>query len=172
MTLRLESNAAELAPHLRGIVEQFNAASRQSRTSMARAVGSLMVGRITDRIKNQTLLDGSAMPKSKAAARRGGQTLVQTGRLIKRYAFKASGDSVALGNNLAYAAPLHFGTAARDLVGNGKKLKFKIGGRFIFRKRVHIPAMPPRPVLGVNAADENEIGATLKRMIASNFKQL
>ena len=102
----------------------------------ARAVGAYMLGEIQDHFDGQTLWDDSSMPKSMAAAMRGGQTLIDSHALYDSYHQEAHGDQVILGSDLIYAA-IH------DAGGNaGRGLKSHID---------------PRPVLGVNPRNERDI---------------
>lgn len=60
-----------------------------------------------------------------------------------------------VGTNPFYAKYLEFGTGPHDIVPRFKKaLRFKIGNRVIFAKRVHHPGMAPRPFLRT-ALDES-----------------
>ncbi|WP_353191964.1 phage virion morphogenesis protein [Pandoraea pnomenusa] len=103
-------------------------------------IGEYMVGQIQDRFHYQQLWDGSAMPQSRAAMARGGQTLIRDRYLYHSYVYGLTPDGVEIGSNLIYAPIHHFGGDA----GRGHS--------------VHIDA---RPVLGVNEENANVIGNML-----------
>lgn len=82
----------------------------------------------------------------------GGQTLVDSGRLRGSIVAQPSDTDVIVGTNARYAAIHQFGgtiTAKR-----AKALRFRVGDKWLFRKRVRIPA---RPFLGLDADDRADI---------------
>lgn len=109
-------------------------------------IGEYMVGEIHDHFRNQTLWDDSPMPQSAAAKARGGQTLIDSGKLRDTYNhFESIGDEVLLGSDSIYAAIHDSGGDA----GRGHKS--------------HIDA---RPVLGVNPRNDADIVSEIMQFLA------
>ena len=121
-----------------------------------REIGEFMVGDIQDNLDRQKLFDGSAMPPSKAAQgrmtgrktgrggrakRAAGKTLIDKHHLYDSYVYQlASGGAVEVGSASVYAAIHHFG----GKTGRG-----------------HKSAIAARPVLGVGARQELQLGHLL-----------
>lgn len=78
---------------------------------------------------------------------RGGQVLVDTGRLRSSIAFQAAPDALAVGTNVIYAKVHQFG--ATIVAKAAKFLRFKIGSKWVMKKSVTIPARPFLPVQGL-----------------------
>lgn len=127
------------------------------------------------RFKNQEAPDGSKWKPSKRAAGNGGKTLLDTGKLRRSINSKADNRGFAVGTNIIYAATHQFGDEDRELgpitirAKNAKALKFNVGGKDIFVKKVYIPSLrvsiPVRPFLGINEADIKEIKAALLEIV-------
>lgn len=127
-----------------------------------REIGEYMVGQVIDRLRDQKLVDGSAMPQSKAARGRDkvwksnrkatadrpghakgdmrdeGKTLVAKGHLRDSYTYNLTPGGLEIGSGLVYAAIHHFGGETG-----------RPGHRFM---------LPPRPILGLNADGERDVG--------------
>ena len=114
--------------------------------SVRREVGEYLVGDVQDNIDGQRLFDGSPMPQSKAAInryskanrQRGGKTLIEHHHLYDSYVYQLTDTGVEVGSAMVYAAIRHFGGET------GRR-----GSRFM---------MPARPVLGIAARQERELG--------------
>lgn len=78
---------------------------------------------------------------------RGGQVLVDTGRLRRSIDFQASADGLAVGTNTLYARVHQFGATIVPKVA--KFLRFKIGKKWVTTKKVTIPARPFLPLQGL-----------------------
>lgn len=78
---------------------------------------------------------------------RGGQVLVDTGRLRRSIDFQATADALAVGTNVLYAKVHQFG--ATIVAKTAKFLRFKIGNKWVSRKQVTVPARPFLPVQGL-----------------------
>lgn len=107
-------------------------------------IGGYLIGEIHGRFDSGTLWDGSKMEQSAAAEARGGQTLIETHHLYDYYVWQSDGQNIEVGSDTAYAAIHHYGGRA------GRKV-----GRMGPLAGITLPA---RPVLGVNANDEQAIG--------------
>lgn len=153
LTFDARSNA-QIEAHL----ARLTAAAATHFESVRREIGEYMLGQIQDRFDEQRLWDGSPMPQSKAAIARGGKTLIHVHHLYDSYVYQLPPTGTEVGSNSAYAAAMHWGLPARTLSAKpGKALKTPYG----FFKRVNLPAIPGRPVLGVNEQDEQVIGQLL-----------
>jgi hypothetical protein len=77
-----------------------------------------------------------------------------------------------IGSSLDYMAAHEFGVPAHDVVAKGKALRFMIGERVIFRKKVHIPALPARAPIQRGIADRaGEYGQGISQAIVEAWKQ-
>lgn len=113
-----------------------------------RNIGEYLLGEVQDRLDGQRLVDGTPMPQSKAAIKRGRKTLIDHHNLYDSYTpYQLTRDGVEVGSNKIYAAIHHFGGDA---------------GR---NHSVHLPA---RPVLGATDADERRIGDFLIQAIEAS----
>ncbi len=153
--------------HLTESMRQVDAAGKDE---MNETIGAHMKSVIDQHFRDGTLWDGSAMKQSKAAKERGRQTLVDQGHLRDSYTYEVNSDGVLLfgGHGAArqYAAFHHFGFEARTIKPKNKKqLSWMSGKAWIHAKVVHIPAIPARPVLGVNASDEAQIELIIEDVV-------
>ena len=112
--------------------------NRQIFTAARREIGEMFLGEIQDNLDNQKLFNGSAMKQSKAAAKRGGKTLIKSHLLYDSYVYQLKAGGLEVGSDSPYAAIHHFG----GQTGSRK-------GRFM---------MPARPVMGLTPKLERNIG--------------
>lgn len=118
------------------------------------AIGAALVASTQIRFERGEGPDGKAWIPSIRVRETGGLTLVESGRLAASITHAAARDSVEIGTNVIYAGIHQLGG---DIVAkNAPFLVFNIPGvGFRKVKKVTIPA---RPFLGVDEADETEIG--------------
>ncbi len=133
-----------------------------------------------DRFKNETSPEGTKWKPSKrtATSTKREKVLTDTGRLSRSINSKVGKKGFAVGTNVIYAATHQFGDKSRELgpitirAKNKKSLKFNVGGKDIFVKKVFIPSLkvsiPARPFLGINEADIEEIRATLLELVGED----
>lgn len=92
---------------------------------------------------------GRSWKPSKRSFIDGGQTLAKTGRLRNAWAGrkaleKLGPDGFTITNRVKYAQIHQFGGVIRPKKPGGR-LKFKVGGRFVYAKAVRIPRRPMIP---------------------------
>lgn len=110
-------------------------------------IGAYMIEEIYGHFSDSEQWDGQPLTPSQRALAEGGTTLDDHGILKGSYTYIVGpdGEDVVIGSNMVYAAIHHFGGKAG---------------------RNHSVTLPPRPVLGINADDEQDILA-----IAQDFIQ-
>lgn len=106
--------------------------------------------------------DGVAWDKSQRALR-GGQTLVDTGRLQNSITYSLLPNGVEVGTNVGYAAPLHFGAAISAKDGGYLKILGAFG--WFSKREVRIPA---RPILGLSTEDESYILEVISHFLSGD----
>ena len=107
-----------------------------------KAMGEHVLLRVSDAFQEETSPSGEKWkPSERAAARKRGKTLVQTGRLRASVAYEVHGDELHVGTNLVYGAIHNFGgeTGRRD-------------ARF---------EMPKRTFLELTDGDRDEFGSIM-----------
>jgi len=136
------------------------------------------------RFKNQVGPDGKKWTPSKRVKQgKGTMTLVHTARLLRSIAHRHDSNSAEWGTNVVYAGIHNFGgEIKRAAFSSWLRLRTNASGRLlrqrdherlaVFAKATHKRAvtrrytvdahtikMPARPFLGINEADQREIGA-------------
>lgn len=134
VTLQVDAAARTIERHLALLAATGGSLSE----GLRREMGEYLLAQVQDRFDDQVLVDGSAMPQSKAAIARDGKTLIERHHLYDSYVYNVLPSGVEIGSNSAYARIHHFGGKA------GRK---------------HGIEIVARPVLGVNSADEAHLGA-------------
>lgn len=101
-------------------------------------IGSYAISETTRRFQESIDVDGNQLKPSKRALEEGGKTLIDHGHLRDSYTYNVflSGDGVEVGSDLIYSGIHHYGGNA------GRNGSVEID---------------PRPVLGINEDDEQEI---------------
>jgi phage gpG-like protein len=94
----------------------------------------------------------------------GGRTMTDTGRLAASITHEADEAGVAIGTNVAYGAIHQTGGTITAKTSSG--LRFRVGGQWVTKQSVTIPA---RPFLGIDEDDEKEIEAISARFLAAAF---
>jgi len=118
-------------------------------------VGRIMVTDTQLNFKSQRTPDGTPWKKT----HRGGHILRKTGDLRNSIKYDLQGDdTVKIGTNLIYAPVHQFGATIK--AKNAPYLRFMIGGKFISKKQVTIPA---RPFIGLEKRQVNKINAAIDR---------
>lgn len=108
-------------------------------------IGDYLVSETTQRFRDSKSPQGENWKNVK----RGGKPLVDHGHLRDSIHYQATNDSVEIGSNLVYAAIHQLGGQA----GRGRKV-----------------TIAARPFLGVNLADEREIGDILVKHISRQLQ--
>lgn len=133
VSLQVDQGARALERHLALLAATGGSLSE----GLRREMGEYLLGQVQDRLDDQRLVDGSAMPQSAAAIERDGKTLIDRHHLHDSYVYNVLPGGVEVGSNSAYARIHHFGGQA----GRG-----------------HAVRIEARPVLGTNQADEDVLG--------------
>lgn len=136
-------------------------------------IGGMLVASTLGRFELSVGPDGQPWLPSRRARRQGGKTLVDRGRLMGSIAHRVAGTAVEVGSNVPYAAIHQFGGrivrhAHATTVHRGHdKATDTVPNRFVKRsdkafRTVHdVPeytiSMPPRPFLGIDAGDQDEV---------------
>ena len=123
-------------------------------TPVMDAIGALLVSNTQARFSEGVAPSGEKWKPSLRAELEGGQTMMDGGDLYRSIAHKASRDQVEVGTNKIYAAVHQFGATIR--AKNVPFLRFKVGGRFVSKPSVTIPA---RPFIGFDATDKKDVEA-------------
>lgn len=129
------------------------------------SIGEDMVSATIKRFENEESPDGTKWPRSIRAATEGGKTLSKIGRLKSSINPQASASQVEIGTNVKYAAVHQFGKTIKPK--KAKALRFQVGGRWMSKKQVTIPA---RPFLGINDENVEEIEAEIIAHIKGRLK--
>ena len=119
-------------------------------------IGNFLVTSTEERFERGEAPDGSAWPPSIRVQSQGGQTLVETGRMMQSLSHVFGRDFVEWGTNVLYAAIHQFGGTIKAVAG--PFLTFRVGGRWVRKRQVTIPA---RPFLGISTGDEAEVANIL-----------
>ncbi|MEO5336873.1 MAG: phage virion morphogenesis protein [Magnetospirillum sp. WYHS-4] len=122
-------------------------------------IGGHLVAAIQRRFELGRGPDGKPWKPSRRVeeSKGGGQTLVDSGRLMQSVTHLAHADSVDVGTNVIYGAIHQFGGTIR--AKKGKALAFGSGAGKVLRNSVTIPA---RPFLGLDADDKAEIAVIVR----------
>jgi len=129
-----------------------------------RAVGEGLRTSVFERFDRSETPDGHSWRPSIRVRESGGKTLIRTAGLRASIHVESGSEGVAVGTNDVRAATHQFGDVRTIKARDGKRLKFKIQGKWKTAKSVtiHVPA---RPFLGVNEKDEREIKNTLEAAV-------
>lgn len=122
-----------------------------------------------DGFKKQVDVKGKPWIKKKYGNNRK-KILNDTGALRKSITYKADDEKVIVGTNLKYAAAHQFGTKRYTIKAKrAKSLKFKIGNRWISKKKVKVK-IPKRSFLGISEDDKKEIKEILNECVEGAIK--
>lgn len=143
-------------------------AKLQDLTPIMRNIGIFVQASTKRRFTEEISPSGTPWKKSRRAKEQGGQTLSDTGRLRNSITFLAGKDSVAIGTSVPYGKYHQFGTAPYVILPKSKKvLKFTIGGKVIFAKRVNHTGLPKREFLGLSEQDKTQIISLVKSYLGT-----
>lgn len=116
--------------------------------ALMESVGDALVSGTLKRFDAEEDPTGTKWPKSKRAAKEGGQTLTDTALLRRSIDYAATPGKVMVGSNLQYARIHQMG----GKTGKGHKV-----------------TMPARPYLGVSAEDMEEVRETVADFLKGTF---
>lgn len=118
---------------------------------------------IDRRFEAEESAEGKPWVASHRATQEGGQTLSDSGKFRRSFAYDAQGDHIKIGTNWPWANTHHYGVKIKPL--SGKYLAFN----GIFVKEVNIPA---RPVLGFSDSDKKIIEVQINNHIKDRLGAL
>lgn len=120
-----------------------------------------------ERFRTEKDPEGKKWKTSIRAQETGGKTLTKTAKLKTSIRSTASAGGFAVGTNDIRAATLQFGDERTIRPRRGPVLRFKVDGRWISTKEVHVN-IPARPFLGISEDDDKEIKKTLEDALEGN----
>lgn len=126
-------------------------------------VGSQMVHRTLERFDNQVGPYAKPWKPSIRAKAQSGETLSDTGRLKGSITHNLLPNGVEWGTNVFYAPFNQHGAIIKPI--NGEYLSFMTAVGFFRVKEVNLP---PRPFLGINATDEQDISDILTDILSDD----
>ena len=132
------------------------------------AVGGEVLAATMERFRKGVSPEGDRWPvtiRQKAGDSRP-PLLGTAGKLSQSYTYRIGPRHVEVGSNLKYSAIHHFGGVIR--AKRAKALRFRIGGAWVMRKAVRIPA---RPALGLNDEDEANLIRTAEDWLKLALKE-
>jgi phage virion morphogenesis protein len=149
------------------VAKAFAAAQAQTADTrpLMEQIGASLLLSTQMRFENERGPDGNPWPKSLRVTIAGGKTLRDQGHLYQSLTYNATADRVEVGSNRIYAAIHQLGGVIRAKAGG--LLKFRIGGMWISKKSVKIPA---RPFLGVDRDDEASIAEIVGDWLQGAFQ--
>lgn len=127
-------------------------------------LGAAIAAETTQHFETGSDPDGNPWPVSMRAKLAGGQTLVDTGRLVQSITHQVSPDrqSVAIGTNVEYAAIHQFGGTIKPV--NKQSLRFTLpDGTEVHAKHV---VMPARPFIGLGVHEREAALDTIAHWLA------
>jgi len=114
-----------------------------------------------ERFKEQKEPSGKKWKNSIRASEEGGVTLTNTARLKNSIKSVADKSGAAVGTNTIYAGTHQFGARRTIRAESARGLRFKVGGKWVTKKKVKIN-IPARPFLGISKDDQEEIKGILE----------
>ncbi len=114
--------------------------------------------------------EGKPWEESRSATADGRKALTDRARMKNSIKVKSNKKGVAVGTNTIYARTHQEGAKDRVISAkNGKKLKFKINGKWCSKDSVKV-TIPARPFLGISEDDMREIKNTMNTFITNGLE--
>lgn len=148
----------------------FKRLRRLSNVDMKGISNSLAEGLRTstlERFRTEKDPEGKKWKTSIRAREEGGKTLTKTAKLKTSIHSTSSAAGFVVGTNDIRAATLQFGTDRIIKPRRGPVLRFKVNGKWVSTKQVHI-RIPARPFLGISEDDDREIKKALEDALEEN----
>lgn len=160
MALSFSINLDELA-RLSGFSKKVLEKTQNKRPLM-RQLGAIGETQTSERFDTGTAPDGTKWPKSlRVQMNQGGQTLVDSRRLLSSITHFSDANSAMWGTNVKYAAAHNFGAIIRPR--KAKRLKFFIPG-IGFRSLLQA-VLPQREFMGINDDNAEEFGEAIGKYL-------
>ena len=149
----------------RALMEAIKNIAELDRAGLNEALGENVRTSTVERFKRSRGPDGKRWRTSVRAATTGGTTLVDTAQLRNSITSKSDATGFAVGTNVKHAATHQFGDTRTILPKKAKALRFRIGDRWVSKKKVTV-TFPARPVLGLDDEDMEEIKDQVERFVS------
>lgn len=120
-----------------------------------------------ERFRTEKDPEGKKWKTSIRAREEGGRTLTKTAKLKTSIHSVSSASGFAVGTNDIRAATLQYGADRTIKPRRGPMLRFKVNGKWVSTKQVHI-RIPARPFLGISEDDDREIKKALEDALEEN----
>lgn len=134
----------------------------QNKRPLMRQLGAIGETQTAERFETGTAPDGSKWPKSlRVQMNQGGQTLVDSRRLLSSITHFSDSTSAMWGTNVKYAGAHNFGAIIRPR--KAKRLKFFIPG-IGFRSPLQV-VLPKREFMGINDDNALEFGQAINNYL-------
>lgn len=156
MSIKVKFDSAQIKTYLQKKINQL-----ADKKDIFTNFGIFLVSSTQLRFKSSRAPDGSFWKKSFRAKLKGGQTLLETGRLRNSIQYNASGDNLFIGTNVKYAPTHQFGARITPKTANALKFIGANGG-FVTSQEVNVPK---RPFLGVSNSDVKELNEIAKTIL-------
>ena len=142
-------------------LKKFQDALAHQKQDLMEALGDALVSGTLKRFEDEEDPEG----KKWEPVARSGKILTDTARLRNSIDSAVAGDTVLVGSNVKYARIHQKGGVIKPV--KKKALKFKVGGKWVYAKKVTIK---PRPYLGISKDDWREIADTISDFISGAFE--
>jgi len=134
------------------IIKVFERLLGYDKKAMFDEIGAYGVSSSEQRFLEQSDVNGNPWKQSWRARLQGGETGRDTGQLLSSLHRNVLSNGVEWGSDKQYSIPFHFG--AHIVPKTAQYLVFNVGGNW---RKVKEVTNPPRPFLGINAEDDEEI---------------
>lgn len=134
------------------IIKVFEHLLGYDQKAMFDEIGAYGVSSSEQRFLEQSDVNGNPWKQSWRARLQGGETGRDTGQLLSSLHHNVLSNGVEWGSDKQYSIPFHFG--AHIVPKTAQYLVFNVGGNW---RKVKEVVNPPRPFLGINAEDDEEI---------------
>lgn len=159
----MSSIRAELSGDTDALLKRLNRLSRLEIRGVLNSIAEGLRTSTVERFTEEKSPEGKSWKTSIRAKEEGGKTLTKTAQLKNSIRSEVNDRGLAVGTNDIRAATHQFGDERTIRAKNKKHLTFKVGGQWRRAESVKV-SIPPRPFLGISAADEQDIKDTFEEI--------